>query len=92
MRNSLWHRLIEHFINRGNPNSFAGKYYCYNLIYYEEFDNPRDAIDREKEVKKWNRKKKENLIGDLNPNWDFLNLEFFDLWPPNEEDLCSRGD
>ncbi|PWT97089.1 MAG: endonuclease [Bacteroidetes bacterium] len=88
--NSLWHRLIEHYL--GNQKTFAGRFRCYNLNYYEEFDIPMDAIDREKEVKKWSRKKKELLIATMNPDWHFLNLEFFDYWPPPKEDLHSRGE
>src|SRR3979409_1680625 len=33
--NNLGIRLMEHYANRGNTKTFAGKYYCYNLIYYE---------------------------------------------------------
>ena len=67
--NSLSIRMQQHFENRGTRKSFAGRFYCYNLIYWERFDRPMDAIDREKEVKKWNRKKKEALINTLNPRW-----------------------
>ena len=46
--------------------SFTDKYNC---EYYEEFDYINDAIDREKELKKWSRKKKEDLINTVNPEW-----------------------
>lgn len=49
--NNLPQRLIEHWVNRGNPKTFAGKYYCYNLIYYEYFPYIKSAIMREKEIK-----------------------------------------
>jgi len=48
--NDLSQRLIEHWVNKGQPKTFAGKYYCYNLIYYEEFRYINDAIAREKEI------------------------------------------
>ena len=54
--------MSEHRANRNQKLKFAGKYFCYNLIYYEEFHDIRDAISREKELKKWRREKKENLI------------------------------
>ena len=71
--NNLYIRINQHFINRGNSTSFAGKYFCYNLIYWERFDDIKQAIEREKELKKWRREKKEKLIASQNPNWHFLN-------------------
>ncbi len=49
--------------------SFTDKYNCEYCVYYEEFDYINDAIDREKELKKWSRKKKEDLINTVNPEW-----------------------
>ena len=49
--------------------SFTDKYNCEYCIYYEEYDHINDAIARETELKKWNRKKKEKLINTLNPTW-----------------------
>ena len=71
--NNLAQRLIEHYSNRGQPNTFAGKYYCYNLIYYESFQYINEAIAREKEIKGWRRQKKLDLIKTMNPDWTFLN-------------------
>lgn len=34
--NNLQQRMFQHYENRGKPETFAGKYYCYNLIYFEE--------------------------------------------------------
>lgn len=56
--NNLSQRLIEHYMDRGTKNSFAGKYYCYLLLHFEEFNNPAEAIAREKEIKDWRRSKK----------------------------------
>ncbi|PIQ14453.1 MAG: endonuclease [Flavobacteriales bacterium CG18_big_fil_WC_8_21_14_2_50_32_9] len=75
--NDLRKRMFEHQEDKGTLKSFAGKYYCYNLIYYEHFEQIEHAIDREKQLKKWSRKKKEQLIETLNPNWIFLNDEIF---------------
>ncbi len=82
--NNLNARLIEHWNNKGNEDTFAGKYYCYNLIYVEKFQYINDAINRETELKKWNRKKKEDLIATKNPEWIVLNETHCDCWPPGK--------
>ena len=71
--NNLVQRLIEHWLNRGNGTSFAGRYYCYNLVHFETFTYIDVAIAREKEIKGWRREKKDKLINSTNPNWTFLN-------------------
>ncbi|MTI19578.1 GIY-YIG nuclease family protein [Fulvivirga sp. RKSG066] len=73
--NDLHTRLLQHFENRGNPASFAGRYFCYKLIYFERHFTAEAAIEREKQLKKWNRKKKEALVAKDNPHWKFLNPE-----------------
>lgn len=55
--------------------SFTAKYNVEYLIYYEWYDNIKSAIDREKELKKWRRSKKETLINSKNAAWKFLNEE-----------------
>lgn len=70
--NDLARRMNEHKENRNNKLKFAGRYFCYNLIYYEEFYDIREAISREKEIKKWRREKKENLINTINPEWNMI--------------------
>ncbi len=49
------------------------KYKCKFLIFYEHYSDIRMAISREKQMKKWSRKKKEELINRFNPEWEFLN-------------------
>ena len=71
--NNLERRMQEHTENSGKTVTFAGKYHCYNLVYYEHFTHIEFAILREKELKKWSRKKKEQLIETENPQWLFLN-------------------
>ena len=90
MTNNLEQRIIEHYIERGNTETHAGKYYCYNLIFYEEYKYVNAAIKREKEIKKWRREKKELLISSVNPNWKVLNKELFGQWPLQEEELFHR--
>ena len=70
--NDLISRLYFHK-NSEDKRSFTSKYNCYYLIYYERFERIEQAIDREKELKGWRRKKKEDLIASFNPDWAFLN-------------------
>ena len=70
--NSLKIRIQQHYQNRGKKNSFAGKYYCYKLIYCERFADINQAIRREKEIKDLSRKKKEELIANVNPKWNLV--------------------
>jgi len=75
MTNNLEARLQEHKSSEGNRKTFTGRYNCHYLLFYEGFHFVIDAIRKEKEIKKWNRMKKERLIGCLNPEWRFLNNE-----------------
>jgi len=71
--NELRSRIQQH-INDAQTvkKTFAGRYNCIHLVYYERFDNVNDAIRREKELKGWKRERKEALINAVNPNWDFI--------------------
>ena len=72
--NNLERRLSEHIAdNATDKNTFAGKYFCYNLVYFEYHRYVLNAIAREKEIKTWVRVKKEALINSFNPDWRFLN-------------------
>ena len=84
LTNDLRRRILEHYRDRGNPKHFSGRYSCYYLLYYEEFVYIDLAIKREKEIKKWSRKKKEDLIKAKNPEFRFLNADLFGEWPPKE--------
>jgi putative endonuclease len=59
-------------------------------LYYESFKYVNNAIAREKEIKKWPRPEKDRLIIEFNPNWEPLNAELFDKWPP--DNLFHRKD
>ena len=82
MSNNLPERLYEHYLESTRKNTFAGKYNCYHLIYYEVYFNRPAAFYREREIKKWRREKKEKLINKDNPNWQVLNSDFLE-WPPD---------
>jgi len=51
---------------------FTSKYNCDKLVYFEEFEDINQAIEREKQLKAGNRQKKEELIKQENPNWEDL--------------------
>ena len=55
--------------------SFSDKYNLEYCVYYENFFSIEEAIAREKQIKKWSRIKKENLINSLNPKWIDLSSE-----------------
>ena len=69
----LQERLYEHWEGKGTGSSFTSKYHCYFLVHYEHFSHIEHAIEREKELKKWRREKKNQLISSENPDWLFLN-------------------
>ncbi len=80
--NDLKQRLKEHYDNRGNSKTFTGKYYCYNLVYFEWHQYINNAMEREFSMKNWKREDKIRLIESINPNWKFLNREICGEWPP----------
>jgi putative endonuclease len=71
--NDLKKRLYYHNNPEAHSKSFSNKYKCNYLIYFERFFEIDDAIKREKQLKRWNREKKEFLIQTKNPHWEFLN-------------------
>ena len=64
--NSLERRYIEHSFKK-NRNSFTFRYNICDLLYYEEYSSSLDVIAREKQLKRWGRTKKMNLIEQENP-------------------------
>lgn len=62
----LWYRILQH--KQGDGSVFTKKYNINKLIYFEEFTDMMDAIEREKQLKKWNRKWKDELIDTMNKN------------------------
>ena len=54
------------------PRSFTARYNINKLVYYEGFPFIEEAIEREKQIKSWSRKKKDSLIEQFNPDWKDL--------------------
>ena len=67
-------RILEHQ-QKKHPKSFTAKYKLGVCIYYETFSSIEEAIDREKQLKKWSRVKKEKLINAFNIEWRDLSPE-----------------
>lgn len=53
-------------------DGFTKKYNVTDLVYYEIFDTPLEAIEREKQIKSWSRKRKNQLVRTENPDWKDL--------------------
>ncbi len=70
MTSNLQKRVWEH--KNDVANGFTKKYEIKNLVYYEIFDDPENAIKREKRLKKWTRTWKMKTIEELNPDWKDL--------------------
>lgn len=68
--NNLMRRVYEH--KNKLVEGFTKKYNITKLVYLELFNNPDDAIRREKQIKGWIRKKKIDLIESMNPDWKDL--------------------
>ena len=71
---NLVKRVYEHKNNI--IEGFTKKYNTHKLVYYETTNDIESAIKREKQLKKWNRKWKMNLIEKNNPEWRDLYFEF----------------
>ena len=66
--NDLIRRVYEHK-NHLDKGSFTSRYNVENLVYYEVTTDIDSAIEREKQIKGWNRKRKDKLIESKNQNW-----------------------
>ena len=70
--NGLIQRVEQH--RAGTGSAFTRRYRVHTLVWYEEFASARDAIQREKNLKRYNRAWKINLVERTNPHW-------LDLYP-----------
>ena len=74
--NNLERRIYEH--KNKMIKGFSSKYNTSKLVYLEKYGSIQMAIEREKQIKKWSRHKKEFLINSLNPNWNDLSVEWYE--------------
>ena len=73
--NDLMRRIQEHKLKLNKGFSF--KYTVNILVHYEDTGDIKSAIEREKQIKGWIRKKKIKLIEDTNPIWKDLSSDWF---------------
>ncbi|MEP9410892.1 MAG: GIY-YIG nuclease family protein [Candidatus Brocadia sp.] len=71
--NNLIRRVYEH--KNKLVKGFTEKYNVNKLVYFEEIRDVIAAIAREKEIKKWRREKKDQLVNRMNPAWKDLSME-----------------
>ena len=66
--------LIKRFgqHKEGSVEGFSSKYALNMLVWYEVHDDINEAIKREKQLKKWERKWKLRIIEEMNPGWNDL--------------------
>jgi putative endonuclease len=73
--NDLKRRINEH--KNDIVEGFTKKYYLTKLVYVEQFEYVNNAIAREKQLKRWHRDWKINLIESVNPGWNDLYKKIF---------------
>lgn len=73
--NNIERRLYEH--KNGLVDGFTKKYHLHKLVHLEEANDVVAAIEREKQLKGWTRKRKEELINETNPEWKDLSSDMF---------------
>ena len=71
----LMRRLWEH--KNDVAEGFTQRYHVHKLVYYESTTDVQAAIEREKQLKKWRRAKKNELIESVNPTWQDLAADWF---------------
>jgi putative endonuclease len=67
---NLPNRATEH--REGHSDGFTSRYRLTRLVWFQRYDDARDAIDFEKRLKRWRRAWKFRLIEELNPEWEDL--------------------
>ncbi|HYX70377.1 MAG TPA: GIY-YIG nuclease family protein [Terriglobales bacterium] len=76
MCNNLHKRVWQHKTKQFE--GFTSHFHVCRLVYWESFDDVRDAINREKQIKRWRRAKKIWLIERMNRNWKDLSDGWYD--------------
>ena len=83
---NLERRVYEHKSSL-NKACFTHRYNCHKLVYFENFNDVKYAIAREKQLKNWKREWKNELINKENPNW----RDLWDEWFPAGDPGSSPG-
>jgi len=69
--NDLKRRVWEHKTNV-QPDSFTARYHVHKLVFFESTTSVYAALEREKQIKGWNRARKNKMIEEKNPKWEDL--------------------
>jgi len=77
--NDLQRRMIEH--RKGCVEGFTKKYDLKMLVYFQAYGDVFQAITREKQLKRWHRDWKINLIEETNNEWNDLYEKIFGMDP-----------
>jgi putative endonuclease len=76
MTGDLHRRVYQHKTH--SIPGFTSRYKINRLVYFEETNDVRVALEREKQVKAWTRKKRIALIATMNPRWLDLSEDWYD--------------
>ena len=82
--NNLERRVYEH--KNKLIDGFSKRYNICKLVYYDNTTDVNAAIEREKQIKGWIRKRKDELVETMNPNWNDLS----DGWYEKDSSLRSE--
>jgi putative endonuclease len=85
--NNLVRRVREHKLGAGSD--FAARYKLDRLAYFERFEDVRNAIEREKQIKGWLRMKKIALIVSINPAWRDLSEHWYERYAYQPEAVTT---
>ncbi len=73
---NLKKRVYQHKSSE-DSESFTAKYNLTKLVYFEQMEDVKTAIKREKQLKNWHRKWKKDLITNANKKWNDLSLGWY---------------
>jgi putative endonuclease len=81
MTNNLRKRIFQHKTHAFE--GFSDDYNATRLVFWERFEDVRNAIDREKQLKGWRREKKLWLVAQMNPKWRDLAADWYETQGPS---------
>ncbi len=86
----LRRRVFQH--KWREKEGFTARYNCDRLVWFQSFSEASQAIQREKELKGWRREKKITLIEGINPTWQDLSRDWYELEPADYRRALDRID
>jgi putative endonuclease len=89
MTGDLLKRVFQH--KHKTFEGFSADYNCNRLVWFERFQDPRNAIEREKQLKGWSRAKKIALIEKVNPAWVDLSEGWYFVDTSNDDRLNTKA-